>query len=544
MPVFVTKSEERIKPVVLLKNAVANFLTLAGRAANWTPWKKGSDGDGDRDNGGGVGANDLLDGSRPARRRIEKRIRTINGQLKQAADLLHERQRLYGELQRINEVKEKNKAHKEEVALSVTDLETDGGAKNPAQVKMTGTQKKKKKDNEINEGMKPQDRIKSNTTNTTTKSDIGDTPMAGEYIQAILGPITGDIDELKALLGEAEFAKFITEKAEKHDDVVKYVQAEEERFDSLDVAELGESQFKAIFGPLKNAEKMDSMMSMPLPVGVERTDWDGNRVMTEPFNQQLDAKIWALKSAICASIDLKNDVATVKKDAKAAILGFASWVDTALDTFEGSLPMVNAVKSDTKPKLSDRFRRFLGMSEVINDKTISSRDANSVNKGDTEMTPEEIRVLIREENAGLAEAVAEKTAQETVRVMVEKADADQKAKAESEEQKRLDAEKADREKKVDEMCETVKKLAEKAEKTDTETSDVAKEIENVKAELAEAETKRTELAEKMDRLMRSPGAPSGGETERGKGNGNKTEAKKFDPEKPYAAFDDMLVAQA
>jgi myosin heavy subunit len=206
--------------------------------------------------------------------------------------------------------------------------------------------------------------------------------------------------------------------------------------------------------------------------------------------------------------------------------------------------MVNAVKSDTKPKLSDRFRRFFGMSEVVNDKTISSRDANSVHKGDTEMTPEEIRVLIKEENAGLAEAVAEKTAQETVRVMVEKADADEKAKAESEEQKRLDAEKADREKKVDEMCETVKKLAEKAEKTDTETSDVAKKIENVKAELAEAETKRTELAEKMDRLMRSPGAPSGGETERGKGNVTRTEAKKFDPENPYAAYGDMFHPQA
>lgn len=43
MPVVVTKSEMRYKPVTMLKNAKAWFITLADRAANWTPWTEKDD---------------------------------------------------------------------------------------------------------------------------------------------------------------------------------------------------------------------------------------------------------------------------------------------------------------------------------------------------------------------------------------------------------------------------------------------------------------------------------------------------------------------
>ena len=43
MALHVTKSEERYKPITFLKNPRALWLTLADRAANWTPWVKKDD---------------------------------------------------------------------------------------------------------------------------------------------------------------------------------------------------------------------------------------------------------------------------------------------------------------------------------------------------------------------------------------------------------------------------------------------------------------------------------------------------------------------
>jgi hypothetical protein len=81
MPVHVTKAEDRLKPIVFLERAKANWVTVVDKAANWTPWAKKGDGEValsfDDLEGNGGALNELQPGARAGR------LKTIEMELNQ-----------------------------------------------------------------------------------------------------------------------------------------------------------------------------------------------------------------------------------------------------------------------------------------------------------------------------------------------------------------------------------------------------------------------------------------------------------------------------
>lgn len=355
---------------MLLRNAEAKWITLADRAANWSPWKRA--------------AENLKDKARGFRDRF---FSDNNGE------------------------------------------ENKGG---------------------------PQKEVSPLSICTKQESDNidfnrGETTMAGEVIQAIIAPLSWDPKELKAVLGEAEFQKFVTRKAEKHDDVVKYVQVDEGKFESLDVAPLGSehSEVKAIFGVLRAAEKADSLMAMPMTPGHMNEYGCGGLASSsnsdcfesyEPFSRLLDRKNYAMASQIKGIVELNDDWDAIENEAGRAVDAFKDWLTGAIQELRKAQE-ASVVKSD-KPRWSDRLRYLFGGTPRI-DSADSAHSADNAEKGEIEMTQDEIREMI-------SEAVSA-----TVQGLVEKADADERAKAEL-------AEKEDKEARIKALEDQIAELKSKA----------------------------------------------------------------------------------
>lgn len=147
------------------------------------------------------------------------------------------------------------------------------------------------------------------------------------------------------------------------------------------------------------------------------------------------------------------------------------------------------------------------------------------------MTPEEIKAIVSE---AVGEA-AKEAAAETVNLMVEKAEKEEAAKAESDAQKAADAKLAERDAKLDEALAWI--AAQKAEKEAAEKGDKGEDPQLVamRAELEKAQSTVKSITEKMDALQRTPG----GRTSPDDGKPEPKMAKKYDSENPYAAFNDQ-----
>lgn len=376
MPIVITKTEDRQKPITFLSNIQAQWITLADRAANWTPWAR------------------------------------------------------------------------------KTDTETEAN-------------------------------------------------MAGEYIQAIIAPLDGDPEKLRAILGEEGFKRWGAAKAEKFDTVEKRELLPMDSFSALDVKDLGEG-FKAAFGQLRSgvAEKMDTdtLVKMPaqpeanMPMGVMPAGGDNY----QRFRSLLNDKFRILQGGVLAAVEFNEDPEAIRAQVDDAFAGFSNWLNGAIVELQAA----QATKADTdpppRPKLSTRMRNFLGLS------TGPGPDNATANKGDKTMTPEEIREL--------AVLAAKEAAQTTVQEMVMKADTEEAEKAKREAAEKADAEKADFKAKLEETLARQDKILAKleeaeAKKTDAD-ADAKKQLEDLEKTQAELQAQLTETATKMDALRRSPGAPA------------------------------------
>jgi|GEM_PF-6057204 len=423
MPLVVTKSEERLKPVILYENAKALWITLADRAANWTPWSK------------------------------------------------------------------------------------------------------KSESGEVND-------------------------MAGEVIQAIIAPIGNDLEELRKILGEEQWKLLTTEKAEKHDDCVKYVQADEKRFEDLQASQVTESGIKLLYGKLresKNAVKAESEALIPFPAASGMPPEYGQTTSRsqESFSSQLWRKSSALRDAITTAIELGgNDWGKIGTQCNDAVDAFDEWLATALDRLEEATGTVSGQKSDPEPENEPEKRRLWAK---FNDwfKGQNKKPQVTAEKADKTHTIGENTMPEFTEDQ-LKEFAANVAAQ-TVQQMVEKAESEEARKADDE---RLAAEKADKETEKADLKAKLDAIEAKlgeltAQKSETTKTEIPDELAEAKATIATLQEQLGSLSEKMDRLQRTPGVPSSPEdktkSKPKKWQPKQTAAQKSDENDPYSAFDDMLI---
>lgn len=387
-----------------------------------------------------------------------------------------------------------------------------------------------------------------------TKTDEEEADVAGEVIQKIICPIDKDLNQLKALLGEEQFALLMSAKAEKSDSAVTYTFAAEDRFDGLHETPVGGTGISAMVGELKSAEKADSNGLIPVPPGGGTSrSWMGRdeKMPTgkEPFSWQFNQKIDALRNAITSAIELSDDFTAIEDKSNEAIDAFSEWLYVALDELEAgrnaatttdSVSQVTTQKADEPVEQADLMGKTTGLGTKIKrffSRSRAEKTDNDATKGDDamEITEDRLKELMTE--------AAEVSARTTVETMVEKAEAEKsdetaqaQALAEKEEQDARNA-------KLDELhawMNEQKVLA--AEKADTDTKTEPDPLAEAQVALASAqETIKalndtvSGLAAKMDAIQRSPGASSATvETPVPK----KSKAEKSDDR--YSVFDEGL----
>lgn len=385
----------------------------------------------------------------------------------------------------------------------------------------------------------------ANWTPWAQKSEEEGQQMAGEIVQAILMPVGGNTEDLKALFGDDIVMRLNSAKAEKYDGGTKYVLADEKRFAQLDAQPIGQSGVKMIFGTMNSAEKFDvdnSLIPVPSagPVVVSFSDilWDKGR---------------ALRGAIEGYVALGNDWAVIENNVQAAIDAYSVTIMEALaalrqqtetnaaamksDTGGGTAggadgrgaTAVQAQKQDNKPSIFGRLFRSTGGG--------TAAKTDNTSEGKMDFSKEQVEELL----VGAAEKAAEAAAAKTIEALGQKEQTEEARKAEQVAKEAELAEKAEMKTKLDTVLAWIE--AQKAEEdaaaaqaaggVETETQ---AQLDAMKAEMDAAKQKYDEIAEKMDVIRRAHNPAPQQDRRLAVVEG---EAKKGD--EAYDAFADMCV---